>query len=171
MKIPINVFTNYNCLFLLYNIYNIYNIYNNNNNNNNNIKLKQDLYAINACLTWSIFYTFHLSLLLDNNTFKKLRKKFMATFITFHCGNLCVHIFPYYYVLMNPPKNINFNHSLYALIIKFIWFFIFTKGSFDVSNIYIKYSNENLKKLYLISTITTLLSPYYYHYHYYYYYY
>lgn len=55
-----NCFTNYNLAFFFVNIYNV-NIYN--------------LYAINTCLSWIIFITFNSSMLLDNTSFKRIRKK------------------------------------------------------------------------------------------------
>ena len=68
MKIRINQLTNYNCILLLYNIYNDH-IYDN-------------LYQISTCLTWSIFYSFHFSVLLNKDVFKNLRKRNNISFIT-----------------------------------------------------------------------------------------
>ena len=143
----LNKFTNYNCGLLLFNIY-----YNNN----------EYLYSINCVTSWIIFYTFHLSLLLDNKAFEKMRLKNNFSFLYFHIGNFVSHIIPYLYVLQHPPENITITHSIYGLILKLLWAYFSTNGSMDLGKIYIRFSKKNIIKLYIISTSTALIVPFYY---------
>ena len=148
MNLKINFFTNYNCGLLLFNI-----LHKNNLDN---------LYAINCVTSWIVFYTFHLSLLLDKNTFKKIRVKNNISFSTFHSGNFILHILPYIYVIKYPAKNITINHSLIALLLKIIWCYISTNGTMDVGKLYVEFSKKNIINLYLISSSTALITPFFY---------
>ena len=148
MKIRINQLTNYNCILLLYNIYNDH--------------LYDNLYQISTCLTWSIFYSFHFSVLLNKDVFKNLRKRNNISFITFHMGNIVLHILPYCYVLTYSPNNMNITNSLYAILLNVLWCYISTNGSMDLSNLYISLSRDDLRKLYFISFLSSLLCPVYY---------
>lgn len=148
VKCKLNLFTNYNCGFLLFNIY-----------HKNNLNM---LYATNCITTWIIFYTFHCAIILDNKAFEKIRLKNNYSFSTFHLGNFILHIIPYLYVLQYPAKNINIYHALYGILLKFLWLYFSTNGTMDFGNIYIHFSKKNIIKLYIISTSTALIVPFYY---------
>ena len=145
----LNYFTHYNLSLFIYNIY-----YNNRN----------DLYAINTCFSWMIFFGFHSARIFDNNAFKKLRKKQNRDFINFHILNFIVHIYPFCYVLIYPPNNIKYKDSFNALFIYLLWCYIFTNGTMDLSNMYIKLNNNRItyNKIHIVSTVTCMLCPYYY---------
>ena len=60
------------------------------------------------------------------------------------------------------PKNMNIKNSLYAILLKVLWCYISTNGSMDLSNLYIPLSRDNLRKLYFISFLSSLICPVYY---------
>ena len=73
-------FTTYNCiLFLICIIY--------------EFKF-ENLYAIITCSSWNVFFTFHSSLLLDNNSFYRMQKKHHFSYFYFHIGNIILHDLP-----------------------------------------------------------------------------
>ena len=144
MKIKINSFTHYNILLLFINYY-YKNLYN--------------LYAINTCLTYMIFITFHSSLLLDISTFKRIRIKNDFTYLQFHLGNFVLHTLPCMYVYNYPPQIILHKHSIIALFSKLLWCYLSTKGSMDLGEIYVKFTNKQVYILYLISSCSCLSIP------------
>ena len=148
-NIKLNSFTHWNVAILLYNIY------------YNNFKT---FYCINYCWTWSIFITFHSGLIYDSRAFIKLRKKINCSFIEFHSGNFILHILPCIYIYYNPPLLLNDRHALLALLIQFIWIYISTYGSMDLSVIYVKLSTRTVRNLYTTSIISTLSIPFFYNY-------
>lgn len=148
LRLKKNLFTNYNCSLLLFNIY-----------HKNNFDM---LYAINCITTWIVFYSFHSSILLDKDAFKKVRLKNNYSFLTFHVGNIILHIIPYMYVLQYPPKNITIYHSIYGILLKFIWAYFSTNGTMDLGKIYIRFSKKNIIKLYIISSTVAFIVPFYY---------
>ena len=148
LRLKKNLFTNYNCSLLLFNIY-----------HKNNFDM---LYAINCITTWIVFYSFHSSILLDKDAFKKVRLKNNYSFLTFHVGNIILHIIPYMYVLQYPPKNITIYHSIYGILLKFIWAYFSTNGTMDLGKIYIRFSKKNIIKLYIISSTVEFIVPFYY---------
>jgi len=147
MKFRLNMFTNYNCILLIYNIY------------NKNYLNKSQIYAINCCLTWIVFYTFHLSLLVDSNSFKRIREKNDISYLTFHSGNIILHIIPYCFVLYYPANDIYFINGIQSACLNLLWSFISSKGTMDLSNIYISVTKNQQIKLYFISITSGLISP------------
>ena len=151
-NIKLNSFTHWNIACLLYNIY---------------YKNFTIFYCINCCWTWSIFVTFHSGVIYDNYTFVKIRKKINCGFIEFHSGNFILHTLPCIYIYYKPPLIIlTDKHALFALLIKFIWIYISTYGSMDLSLIYVKFSNSTVRNLYTTSIISTLSIPFFYNYFY-----
>ena len=146
-NLKLNCFTHYNVVSLLICIY-YKNLYN--------------LYAITTCWSWSIFFTFNSSLIFDKTTSLKIRKKMNCSFLEFHIGNFILHVVPIFYIYKYPPPIINFYHFYISLFIKYLWVYISTNKTMDLSNIYISFTPTNVKKLYLTSTITSLLVPCYY---------
>jgi hypothetical protein len=149
MKINSNTFklnrlTNYNLAFFFINIYNV-NIYN--------------LYAINTCLSWIILITFNSSILLDNTTFERIRIKNGYSYLEFHVGNFVLHTLPCIYMYYYPALKIEYKHTATAIMIKLLWSFIVTKGTMDLSDIYIKYDWKIYKILYFISIATGISVP------------
>lgn len=140
----VNAFTNYNVILFFVNIY-YKNLYN--------------LYAINTCLTWIIFFTFNSSILLDKDAFKKIRIKNNFTYLEFHVGNFLLHTMPCIYIIINPPLILDYNHSLVSIVLKLLWCFISTKGTMDLSEIYVKFDSKINLKLYIISITTGLCVP------------
>ena len=149
-NIKLNSFTHWNILILFYNIY--YNNY-------------MNLYCINCCWSWCIFITFHSGFIYDNAAFIKIRKKINCNFIEFHSGNFILHTLPIIYISHNPPLiNINYYHSLLALVLKLTWIYISTYGTMNLSSIYVAFSNNTVKKLYITSIVSTLSVPIFYNY-------
>ena len=151
----INSFTHYNILSLLFCI-----IY----NNSNNIVYKTinsyiNLYSTSCCWSWTIFITFHSGYFYDNNAFVKIRNKINCNFLEFHSGNFILHTIPMIYIYYNPPNSITIYDSLIALFIIIIWVYISTLGTMDLSNIYVKFSDSAVKKLYITSVLSCLSSP------------
>ena len=140
----LNSFTHYNILLLFINYYyeNLYNIY-----------------AINTCLTYMIFITFHSSLLLDISTFKRIRIKNDFTYLQFHLGNFVLHTLPCIYVYNYPPQIILHKHSIIALFSNLLWCYLSTNGSMDLGEIYVKFNKKNNYILYFISTCSCLSIP------------
>jgi len=143
----LNCFTHYNIMSLLFCIY-----YNNFYN----------LYAITSCWTMSIFVTFHSAIIYDKNTYVKIRKKLDINFIEFHICNFFLHSVPCIYIYYYPPDMVNYYHCYISLLLKYIWVYISTNKTMDLSNIYIKFSSENVKKLYATSFLSALIVPTYY---------
>jgi len=137
----LNIFTNYNIAFLFINIYNL-NIYN--------------LYAINTCLSWIIFITYNSSILLDSTTFERVRKKNGYSYLEFHIGNFIFHTLPCIYTYYYPPLTIEYEHTIIAIKLFLTWCYIVTKGTMDLSDIYIQH---NYNRLYFISIVTSLSIP------------
>lgn len=150
MNFRLNYFTNYNLILFCY------------NNFINNELYYNDIYSISACLTWIVFFCFHSSILLDSNSFKKLRLKHKVSYYLFHIGNFVIHILPFGFYIYYPPNNITFYHSGFSFCIKFLWALLSTKGDLDLGKIYIPFSRKNIIKLYLISTISCFSAPVYY---------
>ena len=147
MKFKLNMFTHYNCILLIYNIY-----YKNYLNQNK-------IYAINCCLTWIVFYTFHLSLLVDSNSFKRIREKNDISYLNFHTGNIILHIIPYCFVLYYPATNIYFINGIESIFLKLLWCFISSNGTMNLSHIYLFVTKKQQKQLYFISITTGLITP------------
>tara|TARA_X000000368_G_scaffold397903_1_gene367451 strand:- start:1383 stop:1865 length:483 start_codon:yes stop_codon:yes gene_type:complete len=139
-----NVLTNYNVAFFFINIYNA-NIYN--------------LYAINTCLSWIILITFDSTILLDNTSFERIIKKNNFNYLEFHIGNFVLHKLPCIYMYYYPPVTIEYKHTIVALNLLIMWCYIVTKGTMDLSDIYIKYDWKIYKRLYFISILTGLSIP------------
>ena len=139
-----NALTNYNVILFLVNI-NYKNLYN--------------LYAINTCLSWIILVTFNSSVLLDKNAFKKIREKNNYNYYEFHIGNFVLHTIPCIYIYKNPPLILDYYHCAVSIILKLLWCFISTKGTMDLSEIYVKFDSKVNLKLYLISITTGLCVP------------
>ena len=140
----LNFFTNINVVFFFINIYNV-NIYN--------------LYAINTCLSWIIFITFNSSILLDNTSFERIRIKEQYSYLQFHVGNFVLHTIPCIYMYYYPALTIEYKHSMTAIILMFLWSYIVTKGSMDLSDIYIKLDKKIYNRLYFISIMSGLSVP------------
>jgi len=147
MKFRLNMFTNYNCILLTYNIY------------NQNYLNNSQIYAINCCLTWLVFFTFNLSLLVDNTIFKRLQEKYDMGYLTFHSGNIVLHIFPYCFVLYYPVNYIYFINGIYSVCFHLLWCFISTKGTMDLSDLYVCVTKKQQKQLYFISITSGLITP------------
>ena len=143
----LNCFTHYNVVSLLLCIY--YNeLYN--------------FYAITTCWSWSIFFTFHSAILYDKNAYVKIRKKINCNFIEFHFGNFILHSVPCIYIYLNPPVIVNYYHSFISLLLKYVWVYISTNKTMDLSNIYANFSKKNVKRLYITSIMGSLIVPTYY---------
>lgn len=151
-NIKINSFTHWNIIILIYNIY------------CNNFKT---FYCINCCWSWSIFITFHSAVIYDNNAFIKIRKKINCSFIEFHSGNFILHTLPVIYIYNNPPLiMITIKYSFIALFLQCIWVYFSTVGTMDLSTIYVKFSSNTVRNLYITSIISTLSVPFLYKHHY-----
>ena len=143
-KLRLNCLTHYNILLLLINSY-----YTNLTN----------LYAINYNLTWIIFITFHSSVLLDNTSFERIRKKNEFTYLEFHIGNFVLHTIPCIYIYNNPPNKLDYSHSTCAVLFKLLWCYISTKGTMDLSKIYIDFTRKTNICLYFIAVSSGLCIP------------
>jgi len=146
-NLKLNSFTHYNIISLLFCIYynNLYNCY-----------------AITTCWAWSIFFTFHSAILYDKNSYVKIRKKININFIEFHIGNFILHSAPCIYIYNYPPAMVNYYHYCISLILEYLWIYISTNKTMDLSNIYIDFSKKNVKRLYITSIIGSLFVPTYY---------
>ena len=98
------------------------------------------------------FVTFHSGVIYDNYAFCKNKKKINCGFIEFHSGNFILHTLPCIYIYYKPPLIIlNDKHALNALLIQFIWVYISTYGSMDLSLIYAReFSNSTVRNLYIL---------------------
>jgi hypothetical protein len=143
----LNCFTHYNVVSLLFCIY--YNNYHN-------------LYAITSCWSWSIFFTFNSAILYDKDAYVKIRKKVNCNFIEFHIGNFILHSIPCIYIYFNPPIIVNYYHSYISLLLEYLWVYISTNRTMDLSDIYANFSKKNMIRLYLTSIIGSLIVPTYY---------
>ena len=146
-NLKFNAFTHYNLISLLFCIF-----------NNNYI----NYYAITTCWSWSIFITFYSAVIYDNNAYVRLRKKINTNFMEFHFANFALHGIPCVYIYFYPPNNINYYHSLISMFLKYFWIYISTNKTMNLSNIYIKFSDKNIKRLYLTSVLSSLIVPTYY---------
>ena len=57
---------------------------------------------------------------------------------------------------------VNYYHCYISLLIKFLWVYISTNKTMDLSNIYVSFSKRNVKRLYITSVIGSLIVPTYY---------
>jgi hypothetical protein len=146
-NLKLNCFTHYNIISLLFCIY--YNEFYN-------------FYAITTCWSWSIVLTFHSAILYDKNAYIKIRNKINCNFIEFHFGNFILHSVPCIYIYYYPPTMVNYYHSFISLLLEYIWVYISTNKTMDLSNIYANFSKKNIKKLYVTSIIGSLIVPTYY---------
>ena len=146
-NLKINCFTHYNIVSLLFCIY--YNNYHN-------------LYAITTCWSWSIFITFNSAILYDKDAYVKIREKININFIEFHIGNFVLHSVPCIYIYFYPPLIVNYYHSYISLLLEYLWVYISTNRTMDLSNIYANFSKKNVKRLYLTSIAGSLIVPTYY---------
>ena len=144
-NLRINSFTHWNILSLLYCIY-----FQNFNN----------FYCITNCWSWTIFITFHMGYIYDNTAYIRIQEKIKCNFFQFHIGNFILHTMPIFYIVNKPPLIIiNYYHSSFATFMLILWVYISTRGSMDLSDIYVKFTNKTVKKLYITSIITCLNSP------------
>ncbi len=145
MYILTNHLTHYNLLLLLINSYYI-NLYN--------------LYAINTCLSWIILITFNSTILIDKTSFKRLRNKSNYTYVEFHIGNFILHTLPCIYTYNYPPILLEYKHTIVALLIEFLWCYISSNGTMDLTNQYVKlYNKKYWNILYFISITSGLSIP------------
>ncbi len=145
MYILTNHLTHYNLLLLLINSYYI-NLYN--------------LYAINTCLSWIILITFNSTILIDKTSFKRLRKKFNYTYVEFHIGNFILHTLPCIYTYKYPPILLEYKHTIAALLIEFLWCYISSNRTMDLTYQYVKlYNKKYWNILYFISITSGLSIP------------
>ncbi len=143
-KLKYNCLTHYNILLLLISIY-----YTN----------LQNLYAISYSLSWIIFITFNSSMLLDNTSFERIRKKNEFSYLEFHIGNFVLHTVPCIYLYNYPPNKLDYSHSLCAILFKLLWCYVSSKGTMDLSRIYIDFNKKINLALYTISVSTGLCIP------------
>ena len=141
LKKNVKYFTNFNLLFFLISL---------------NYPDFINLYCLTTCWSFSILTTFHYAYFLDNEAYKKLAKKNEFTMITFHIGNIILHVLPCSYIIMYPPINVTIYHSLIALLIKLLWCYIVTNRTWDLGSVYINFQKENIIKLYSMSCITCI---------------
>lgn len=163
-KGKINAFTNLNIiLFILcyyrpkiYYISNISDII----NNNTILIINYDfLYSICFCWTYLIFFTFNSAYIIDNTCFIRMAKKKNLSLKAFHIGNIILHFFPFIYVNIYLPNNINYLHSCLGSFTNLLWCYYASNKTFCMDNLYVKFKKDHTKKLYLINISSILYAP------------
>ena len=81
------------------------------------------------------------------------------TYLEFHIGNFVLHTLPCIYTYKYPPLILDYNHCIISIILNLLWCFISTKGTMDLSDIYVKLDKKTYYKLYLISITSGICVP------------
>ncbi len=139
-------FTDINCICLLLYKFSYYNL--------------NTLYAISICNSFSILTTFHFSLFFDNNVFKKMQNKMKITALTFHFGNIVLHIYPCYILYKYPPTYISYYHSMISSFIYILWLYIYSDKQWKLDKVYVKLKKNHWYILHSIFIVTSFFTPY-----------
>ena len=151
----VNVFTNYNIVLFILCYYKPYSSY-----INTILIINYDfLYSICFCWNYLIFFTFNSAYFIDNSCFVRIAKRKNLSLKLFHIGNIILHFFPFIYVNIYLPNNVNFIHSFLGCFTNLLWCYFATNKTFDLDYVYIDFKKKDLIKLYIINVYSILYAP------------
>jgi hypothetical protein len=102
--------------------------------------------CISYCWIWGVMISFTAARFVDHTVYERMMEKNKMSSFVFHSGNLVLHFLPVVATLFPPFPHITFYHSTIASGLFYYWCFWASRGTLDLSTIYVYMPNDVWKK-------------------------